>query len=66
MGTLDGALMAKIRHGELVNECINYEMKKAYGLMGYSVIEYCITNKEQHPIGIIINVIHLLELLNDN
>lgn len=40
------ALVDRARYYQYATECVNYELKKQYGLMAQSQIRYCITNKD--------------------
>lgn len=40
------ALVDRARYYRYATECVNYELKKQYGLVAQSQIRYCITNKD--------------------
>ncbi|XP_031617702.1 nose resistant to fluoxetine protein 6-like [Contarinia nasturtii] len=40
------ALADRARYYQYATECVNYELRKQYGLMAQSQIRYCITNKD--------------------
>ncbi|XP_062550046.1 nose resistant to fluoxetine protein 6-like isoform X2 [Armigeres subalbatus] len=48
--TFRSALDWRIKYRRLVNQCVNFELKRQYSIMGYSEVEYCISNQEQDPI----------------
>lgn len=45
------AVYYKIKFDKIINECVNHELKKEYGLMGYSKAEYCVLKNDSIPIG---------------
>lgn len=45
------AIYYKIKFEHLINECVNHELKKTYGLMAYSKAEYCVEKNEKFPLG---------------
>lgn len=49
--TFAGAIEDDVEFGELVNECINYELKKRYQLVANSKIQYCEGNGRVDEIG---------------
>lgn len=42
-------LFYRAKYGMDVNKCINIELKRQYGLMGYSSIEFCNSNQDVEP-----------------
>lgn len=38
-------------YAELLNECVNVELKDGFGLSGYTAIEYCVNDTDRPPIG---------------
>lgn len=45
--TFEKGLDYRIRYSHLINQCVNYELKRNYGVMGYSRVEYCVTNENE-------------------
>lgn len=41
------ALDDRSRHNKDVNMCVNWELRRQYGLKAYSEVEYCITNRDK-------------------
>lgn len=41
------ALVDRARYYRYATECVNYELKKEYGLMAQSEIKYCITSQDK-------------------
>ncbi|XP_038121399.1 nose resistant to fluoxetine protein 6 [Culex quinquefasciatus] len=44
--TFRGALDARAKLNRLANQCVNYELKRQYGIMGHSTVEYCVSSHE--------------------
>ncbi|XP_053686956.1 nose resistant to fluoxetine protein 6-like [Sabethes cyaneus] len=48
--TFRQALDWRIKYRKLANQCVNFELKRQYSIMGHSTVEYCVTNREYDPI----------------
>ncbi|XP_058833864.1 nose resistant to fluoxetine protein 6-like [Topomyia yanbarensis] len=48
--TFRQALDWRMKYKKLANQCVNFELKRQYSIMGYSTVEYCVTNQEQDPV----------------
>lgn len=59
------ALIDRARYYQYATECVNYELKKQYGLMAQSQIRYCITNKDniQTTYGMYSKIFYIFFLL---
>ncbi|XP_037044343.1 nose resistant to fluoxetine protein 6-like [Bradysia coprophila] len=44
--SIQNALSSKVKYDKEINICVNYKLKKQYGLMAYSEVEYCLTNAD--------------------
>ncbi|KAG4081172.1 hypothetical protein HA402_014620 [Bradysia odoriphaga] len=44
--SIQNALASKVKYDKEINICVNYKLKKQYGLMAYSEVEYCLTNSD--------------------
>ncbi|KAL1399496.1 hypothetical protein pipiens_008163 [Culex pipiens pipiens] len=51
--TFRGALDARAKLNRLANQCVNYELKRQYGIMGHSTVEYCVGSHEEDPLDIL-------------
>ncbi|XP_055629971.1 nose resistant to fluoxetine protein 6-like [Toxorhynchites rutilus septentrionalis] len=40
----------RIKYKKLANMCVNFELKRQYSIMGHSVVEYCVTNRDREPV----------------
>jgi hypothetical protein len=49
--TYTNALDHKIKYNKVINQCVNYELRRQYGLMGYSDVEFCTTSKDHRKLG---------------
>lgn len=49
--TFREALDWRIKFKRLANQCVNLELKRQYSIMGYSAVEYCVSNQEHDPLG---------------
>lgn len=41
----------RLKHADVINECVNIELEEKFKLRGFSVIEYCVCENEKPPIG---------------
>ncbi|XP_065086708.1 nose resistant to fluoxetine protein 6-like [Ochlerotatus camptorhynchus] len=48
--TFREALDWRIKFKRLANQCVNFELKRQYSIMGYSAVEYCVSNQEHDPL----------------
>lgn len=44
-------LIDRAKYGKYATMCVNYELKKKYGLMAQTEIEYCLTNQDENNLG---------------
>lgn len=57
----------RIEYAELLNECVNVELRGKFGLSGFSAIEYCVNDIDRPPPGKIIflcNQVEYFSILN--
>ncbi|XP_029725442.2 nose resistant to fluoxetine protein 6-like [Aedes albopictus] len=45
--TFRKALDWRIKYKYLANQCVNFELKRQFSIMGYSEVEYCVSNQEE-------------------
>ncbi|XP_001661710.2 nose resistant to fluoxetine protein 6 [Aedes aegypti] len=45
--TFREALDWRIKYKRLANQCVNFELKRQFSIMGYSAVEYCVSNLEE-------------------
>lgn len=55
--TFVSAIEDEIEFGQLVNECINYELSKRYQLESFSRIQYCEVSGRVHKIGKLVRIL---------
>lgn len=49
--TFREALDWRIKFKRLANQCVNFELKRQFSIMGYSAVEYCVGNQEEDSLG---------------
>ncbi|XP_058465293.1 nose resistant to fluoxetine protein 6-like [Malaya genurostris] len=48
--TFRQALQWRQKYRKLANQCVNFELKRQFSIMGHSMVEYCVTNREQESV----------------
>lgn len=53
--TYQHAMDDKFMYEDIINECINYEMKKMFGVEAFSEVQYCEVSRRENEIGAELN-----------